>query len=108
MKNYLNPLAIIKLIKRKMETAKLIGYILSVAGLGIIALSGMISKLLGFLGAKAMTYTVVGGVVLVVAGLALILTEGSSDKVKQSEEEVPIYEGEGKKRKIVGYQRASK
>lgn len=89
-----------------MAQTKIIGYALSIAGLAVVALNNPISKLLSFLGTKALTYTLVGGIILVVVGIALALSEGSSGNVKQAEEEVPIYEGEGKKRKIVGYQRA--
>jgi hypothetical protein len=93
-----------------MAGIKIVGYGLSVAGLGIIALSNQIARLLGFLGDKALVYTIVGGVALITVGIALVLSEGSSSsrKIKQAAEEVPIYEGEGKKRKIVAYQKGEK
>lgn len=92
---------------KKMANTKIAGYILAIAGLGVIALSSMISKMLSFLGAKATIYTIVGGVALIVLGVVLVLAEGGfGGKPKQAEEEVPIYEGTGKKRKIVGYRKA--
>ena len=91
-----------------MDTMKIIGYAVSVAGLGIIALSTKISKLLSFLGTKANLITIVAGLILVVVGVVLItmLSDSfGSPKVKHAEAEVPIYEGKGKNRKIVGYQK---
>jgi len=93
---------------KKMDT-KIIGYILSVAGLGIIALSNQIIKLpILAASSKAMVYTIMAGVVLIAGGIALVMSEGSSSKIKQAAEEVPIYEGTGKNRKIVGYQKGNK
>ena len=91
-----------------MET-KIIGYVIAVAGLGVIALGSQIAKLpILSSNPKAMLYVSMAGVVLVAAGIALALTGSSSSKVKQAEEEVPIYEGTGKKRKIIGYQKGTK
>ena len=86
---------------------KILGYTLSILGLATIVLSKMISNFpLIKLLAKPELYTILGGFVLVAAGIALILTDSSSsNKIKQASEEVPIYAGEGKKRKIIGYQR---
>jgi len=47
---------------------------------------------------------------IVLAGTLVLLTLGgilafSSSSDKKQEREVPIYEGEGKKRKVVGYRR---
>jgi len=90
-----------------MESTKIIGYVLALLGLVVIAFSNKIAalKYLAFLGAKALVYTIVGGVALVAVGIVLVLSEGK--KIKHAAEEVPIYEGEGKHRKIVGYRRAS-
>jgi hypothetical protein len=89
---------------------KVVGYVLSIIGLAIIGLSNWLLKTLSFLdrfGAKANAYVVVAGAVFVVIGVVLISADSSSSgKIKQSHEEVPIYEGEGKKRRIVGYKRA--
>jgi len=43
-----------------------------------------------------------GALVLLGIGLLMVGTGG----VKQAKEEVPIYEGEGRKRRIVGYRKA--
>ncbi len=93
-----------------MDTTKIIGYIISVIGLAVIALSNKIAPKLSFLGAKSLAITVIAGIVIVIIGIALVMmtSSSSSSNIKQAEEEVPIYHGEGKKRKIVGYQRASK
>jgi len=85
----------------------MIGYGLSVLGLVIIALSNVIIKLpLINTMAKAMIYTIVLGVALVAVGLVLAMGKGSSSKVKHASEEVPIYQGEGRKKRIIGYKRA--
>ena len=88
-----------------MET-NIIGYILSLAGLAVIALSSKIAGLgfLAGLGNKALIYTIIAGVALIVVGIILI-TAGRG-KIKHAAEEVPIYQGEGKKRKIIGYRKA--
>ncbi len=91
-----------------MAELKLVGYGLSILGLGTIVLSKTIAALPLIKSlAKAELYTILAGFVLVAGGIAFVLSESSSSsKIKQSEEEVPIYEGEGKKRKIVAYKRA--
>jgi hypothetical protein len=88
---------------------KLIGYGLSIAGLVVVAFSSKISQL-PFLASntKALLYVTMGGIALIAIGIALALTGPSSSKIKQAAEEVPIYEGTGKHRKIVGYQKAGK
>jgi hypothetical protein len=91
---------------------KILGYILSVAGLAVIALSNIIAKI-SFLAKieKALLYIILAGIVLVVLGIAFIMgfsSSTSSSKVKHAAEEVPIYEGEGKKRRIVGYRKERK
>jgi hypothetical protein len=93
-----------------MDTLQLTGYGLSIAGLATIAFSKNIISLLPFLKAmpKGELYTILGGFVLIAGGIALVLSGESSSKynVKHAAEQVPIYEGEGKKRRIVGYQKA--
>ncbi len=91
-----------------MASGKIIGYALSIAGLAGIVFSKKLSTYLTFLGAKASIYTMVAALALVVVGVVLISSEssGSNNNVKHASEEVPIYEGEGKKRKIVGYHRS--
>jgi len=94
--------------EEKTGAIQITGYALSVAGLGVIALSNKISSMLKFLGTKSMIYTVLGGAVLITIGIVLIVSEGPSNKykAKHAGEQVPIYAGEGKKRKIIGYQKA--
>ena len=91
-----------------MDTSKIVGYVLSLAGLAVIGLSNWIISKISFLSAipKIGLYTVLAGFVLIAAGIALVLSGESSSNVKQAAAEVPIYEGTGKKRKIVGYQKA--
>ena len=83
---------------------KALGYGLSIAGVAVVILSGKIASL-SFLKSipKMLAYTVVAGIILIIAGIFLLI-DSSSSSSKQAEE-VPIYEGEGKKRVIVGYQK---
>lgn len=89
-------------------TTKIIGYALSVVGLGVVALSAKIASLsfIASLGQKALVYTILGGIVLIAGGIAIALTDSSSNKVPHASEEVPIYQGEGRHKKIVGYKKA--
>jgi len=92
-----------------MGTTKILGYVIAILGLAVIALSNSIVKL-PFLNssAKGLLYVAMTGVVLIAVGIALALTgSSSSSSIKQAAEEVPIYEGEGKKRKIVAYKKES-
>jgi hypothetical protein len=93
-----------------MDTLKITGYGVSILGLATVVLSKTIAAFPVIKSlAKPELYVIIGGFVLVAAGVALSLSgSSSSNKIKQAEEEVPIYEGEGKKRKIVGYRKASK
>jgi len=81
---------------------KVVGYVASVVGIVVMALS------FGFFGEVVLLkdyslYVSVAGVALVVVGVVVSLKSGGRGK-KQSEE-IPIYEGVGKKRRIVGYRR---
>jgi predicted transporter len=90
---------------------KALGYILSVAGLAVIAFSNQISKSpILSTNPRAAGITVLTGAILIIIGIAFVMTKPSSkkSKIKQAEEEVPIYEGEGKERKIVAYKKESK
>lgn len=92
-----------------MESSNIIGYVLSGLGLvGIIASSDKVKTAIPMLNSLPTKYILIGGVMLIAAGLIVLLSSSKSGRVKQVSEEVPIYEGEGKKRKIVGYQRVSK
>jgi hypothetical protein len=92
-----------------MTALKIVGYIIALLGLAGIAFSKKIASLslLASFGTKAYVYTLIGSVVLILIGIAFTLTK-SSEKVAQATEEVPIYQGEGKERKIVAYKKASK
>ena len=83
--------------------AKIVGYILALIGVAVIILSSKIST--AYPSLKSW-YVIAGGVVLAIVGIAFLMQKGSSRKVKHAEEEVPIYQGEGKKRRIVGYRMA--
>jgi len=112
-KKYLNPIFIyITRYKRgKMADTKIAGYILAALGLIVVALNKYIVSFLPFLsklGNKGTMYAIVGGVALIVVGIVLVTGGKSSKKgVTQISEEVPIYAGRGKERKIVGYQKGS-
>lgn len=90
----------------------LIGYILS--GVGIIALALSEEKVKAAISIKFLqaipsnVIWVIGGIFIAAGIITLMLSNssGSSSNVKQAKEEVPIYEGEGKHRKIVGYRKA--
>lgn len=90
-----------------MDSTGLIGYGISAVGLIVIAFSNQIVKLpLINTMSKALIYTIVLGVALVAGGLLLAMGKGSSkSKVKHASEEVPIYQGEGRNKRIVGYKR---
>ena len=87
---------------------KIIGYVLSGVGLITLAVSSpniyTKIRLLANLPEKAI---LIVGAVLVMAGVVvLLINKKTSSKIKHAKEEVPIYEGTGKNRKIVGYQKA--
>ncbi len=83
--------------------AKLIGYILMILGLALIALPLAFKSAADKLPLVNQNplFTIIIGVLLIVAGF-FFLKKG---KPHHASEEVPIYEGAGKKRKIVGYRR---
>jgi hypothetical protein len=87
---------------------KIIGYALSGIGIVVLAVSSPnVSSKLGFLAKLPEKSLLLVGAGLVVVGvIVLMLKEKTSSKVKHAQAEVPIYEGTGKNRKIVGYQKA--
>lgn len=88
-----------------MAITKIIGYVLAGLGiLGVIASSGKLHDTLPIIKSISTKNMLIISSVLVLVGIGLTLLERR--EVKQAAEEVPIYAGEGKKRKIVGYQRA--
>jgi len=87
---------------------KVIGYVVSVLGIVVMAVGfGVIPLKLVFLEGVAGNYIAGAGVVLVVVGVLMSLERGSIGKknAKGGEDEIPIYEGVGKKRKVVGYRK---
>lgn len=82
-----------------------IGYIL--AGLGLIgmALSSTVgNKIFPAVSGIGRNFILIPSLILVGLGVVILIIGGKSlGKIRQSEKEVPIYQGEGKKRKIVGY-----
>jgi len=86
---------------------KYVGYVIAVAGLVVMALGfDFFSLKLAVLENVNPDYLGIGGVVLVVVGVLISMKfDKGSRKSKQADEEVPIYEGTGKNRKIVGYRR---
>ena len=92
---------------------KLIGYGVSLVGLAGVAFTSLpnfktmvpsvISNLI------PVKYLVIASIILVVAGVFMSFDKSGVKKfgAKQASEEVPIFEGEGKHKKIVGYRRAN-
>jgi uncharacterized membrane protein len=89
---------------------KILGLVLAVIGLIVMGLSFLRDALLGFLPSSIDKNDVlITGIIIVIVGAVLLYgKQGYHGKVKQSHEEVPIYEGEGKHRKIVGYKKEGK
>jgi len=87
---------------------KVVGYVVSVVGLVLMALGFDMFKT-GFAILDGVSSNVIVGVGVgaIIVGVVISLrAEGSgSGKARQAKEEVPIYEGTGKKRKIVGYRK---
>ena len=87
---------------------RVVGYIVSIAGIAVMALGfGMISLDLEILETIKPNYIVVVGIIGIIVGvvISLNLKDKGNGKAKQAKDEVPIYEGVGKKRKIVGYRK---
>lgn len=89
---------------------KAVGYVVAVVGIGIMAFGfGMIPFKIAFLDGIAGNIISGVGIVTIVIGVALSLMAGGKKKgngnAKGGENEVPIYEGVGKKRKVVGYRK---
>jgi len=81
--------------------SRVIGYILSIAGLVVLA-SGIkgfeiIFKFIPFLSNISKTYSIIGGLVLVLVGIVILRGSGGGRQAA----EVPIYKGKN----IVGYRR---
>ena len=87
---------------------KVVGYGVAVVGIVGMALGFNIIPLqIDFLEGVASNIISGVGIVIVVAGVILAMkgTGGKRRKVSKGEDEVPIYEGTGKNRKVVGYRK---
>lgn len=82
---------------------KVVGYVFAVVGLVAIVMGSGFFGEVDLIGITSLQISIVG-VVLVVIGVALSLV-GGRGRSRQKSEEVPIYEGVGKKRRIVGYRK---
>ena len=92
---------------------KVIGYGISVGGIATMVVGfGMVEAPWAFVQTIASKILVMAGVGAIVVGVIITLKFGGSSggkktsRVKSSgEHELPIYEGTGKKRKVVGYRK---
>ena len=84
---------------------KILGGISALLGAGVILVSkGKLHDTLPIIKSLSMNNLLIIGGALVLLGIGLLMVK--DNYIKQAGVEVPIYEGEGKKRRIVGYQRA--
>ena len=88
---------------------KVVGYLLIVIGflfvaMGLSSSAAVLSNFFPSFGIPSFVTNILG-LIMIIVGLYLTLTDDNSVKVVQVSEEVPIYEGEGKERKIVGYKK---
>ena len=83
---------------------RVVGYVIAVVGLVVMALGFGFFGEIDLFGVGSL-YVSVGGVVLVVVGALIVLMDRGGRKVSKGKDEVPIYEGVGKKRRIVGYRK---
>lgn len=88
----------------------ILGYVLSGLGIVSVALSSEKTRTIipiEFVQNLSSKSFITLGIILVAAGVVIMFLSGrqSGDNAKQVKEEVPIYEGEGKHRKIVGYRK---
>lgn len=84
----------------------MLGYLF--AGLGIVGLginSTIGREMVGFLDSVSSEYVLVPSAILVVLGVIVMIinNKSSGGRIRHVTSEVPIYEGTGKKRRIVGY-----
>ena len=87
---------------------KVVGYGVAVVGIVVMALGFNIIPLkIAFLEGVASNIIAGVGIVIVVAGVILAMkgSGGRRRRGSKGEDEVPIYEGTGKNRKIVGYRK---
>ncbi|NPE26879.1 hypothetical protein HNV12_02660 [Methanococcoides sp. SA1] len=87
---------------------KVIGYGVSIAGIVLMVVGFEIVELeLAILKGALGQYVSWIGIVMIVVGVVMALDKKGvgKKKVKGGEDEIPIYEGVGKKRKVVGYRK---
>jgi hypothetical protein len=89
---------------------KIFGYIIALIGLVILVLSFIRDKVLKFLPDSInKNDLIVTGIITLLVGAVLAYSKKkapSLSSVKHATVEVPIFEGSGTQRKIIGYQRA--
>jgi hypothetical protein len=83
---------------------KAVGYVISGIGLILMFLNIAAPDKIPFLSSLGQFL----GIGLVIIGVIIIMLDKNSKKIAHETAEVPIYEGKGKDRKIVGYQREKK
>ena len=85
---------------------RVVGYVVSIVGIVVMAFGFNMFKLdVAILEGVSSNYVVGVGIVIVVVGVVLSMMDSRGGKARQAKEEVPIYEGVGKNRKIVGYRK---
>jgi hypothetical protein len=85
---------------------RVIGYVVSIVGIVFMAVGfGVFNLGLDFLEGVTGTYVAGFGILLIVVGVIMSMKGGSRRRIDSGKTEVPIYEGTGKNRKIVGYRK---
>jgi uncharacterized membrane protein YidH (DUF202 family) len=86
---------------------KVVGYVVSIVGLVIMALGFNIINLdIELLKGVSSNVISGAGIAIIIVGVVLSMKgTGGRRRVEQAAEEVPIYRGVGKNRKIVGYRK---
>lgn len=85
-----------------------VGYVVSVGGIGVMAVGFQIVKpTWEILNIVPLSY--VGGIGVALVGLGVIIALMGDKVLKRKgsggEDEIPIYEGTGRKRRVVGYRK---
>jgi len=87
---------------------RVIGYVVAIVGIVVMSFGFNMFKLeIALLEGVSSNIIVVAGIIGIIAGvvIALMDSRGGSRKIRHAKAEVPIYEGTGKNRKIVGYRK---
>ncbi|MDH3353090.1 MAG: hypothetical protein OEL87_01460 [Nanoarchaeota archaeon] len=87
---------------------RVIGYAISIAGLAVMTIGfGMVNVGWKILETIKPSYISSVGIIAIIVGVVIALQSKSRSrkKIDKGEKEVPIYEGVGKNRKIVGYRK---